>query len=55
MKKALKIVGKVLLGLLILIVLLLVILTVYNQIMLRKNRSFTKPLSDSLLRWTVTI
>ena len=39
MKKALKIVGKVLLGLLILIVLLLVILAVYNQIMLRKNRS----------------
>ena len=39
MKKTLKIVGKVLLGLLILMVLLLVILAVYNQIMLRKNRS----------------
>ena len=39
MKKAFKIIGKVLLGLLILIVLLLVILAVYNQIMLRKNRS----------------
>ena len=39
MKKTLKIVGKVLLGLLILIVLLLVVLAVYNQIMLRKNKS----------------
>ena len=39
MKKALKITGKVLLGLLILIVLLLVIMAVYNQIMLRKNKS----------------
>ena len=38
MKKVLKITGKVLLGLLILIVLLLVIMTVYNQIMLRKNK-----------------
>ena len=38
MKKVIKITGKVLLGLLILIVLLLVIMTVYNQIMLRKNK-----------------
>lgn len=38
MKKVLKITGKVLLGLLILIVLLLVIMTVYNQIMLKKNK-----------------
>lgn len=38
MKKVLKITGKGLLGLLILIVLLLVIMTVYNQIMLRKNK-----------------
>ena len=40
MKKVLKITGKVLLGLLILIVLLLVIMTVYNQIMLRKNKGW---------------
>lgn len=39
MKKALKIIGKVLLGLLILIVVFLVIMTIYNQIMLKKNRS----------------
>ena len=39
MKKALKIIGKGLLGLLILIALFLVIMTVYNQIMLNKNKS----------------
>ena len=39
MKKVLKITGEVLLGILILIVLLLVIMAVYNQIMLRKNKS----------------
>jgi hypothetical protein len=39
MKKALKIIGKVFLGLLILIALFLVIMTVYNQIMLKKNKA----------------
>ena len=38
MKKACKIIGKILLGLLLLIVLFLIIMTVYNQIMLKKNR-----------------
>ena len=39
MKKALKIIGKTLLGLLILLAVFLIIMTIYNQIMLRKNRS----------------
>ncbi|MCR4761356.1 MAG: alpha/beta hydrolase [Oscillospiraceae bacterium] len=39
MKKAFKIIGKVFLGLLILIALFLVIMTVYNQIMLKKNKA----------------
>ena len=39
MKKTLKIIGKVFLGLLILIALFLVIMTVYNQIMLKKNKA----------------
>lgn len=39
MKKALKITGKILLGLLLLITLFLLVMTVYNQIMLRKNRA----------------
>ncbi|MBR6716785.1 MAG: alpha/beta hydrolase [Oscillospiraceae bacterium] len=38
MKKACKIIGKIFLGLLLLIVLFLIIMTVYNQIMLKKNR-----------------
>ena len=38
MKKACKIIGKILLGLLLLIVLFLIIMTVYNQIMLKKNK-----------------
>jgi len=38
MKKAFKIIGKVFLGLLILIVLFVVIMTIYNQIMLKKNK-----------------
>ena len=39
MKKALKITGKILLGLLIILAVFLIIMTIYNQIMLRKNRS----------------
>lgn len=39
MKKALKIVGKVLLGLLILLAVFLIVMAIYNQIMLRKNKS----------------
>ena len=39
MKKAFKTIGKVLLGLLILIAVFLIVTTVYNQIMLRKNRA----------------
>ncbi|MBQ5316394.1 MAG: alpha/beta hydrolase [Oscillospiraceae bacterium] len=39
MKKALKIIGKVFLGFLILIALFLVIMTVYNQIMMKKNKA----------------
>ncbi len=39
MKKAFRIIGKVFLGLLILIVLFLVVMTVYNQIMLKKNKA----------------
>lgn len=42
MKKVLKITGKVLLGLLILIVLLLVIMAVYNQIIMNGNRVLFK-------------
>ena len=38
MKKALKIIGKALLGLLILLAVFLIIMTIYNQIMLRKNK-----------------
>ena len=38
MKKALKITGKILLGLLILLAVFLIIMTIYNQIMLRKNK-----------------
>ncbi len=38
MKKAFKIVGKIFLGLLILLAVFLIIMTVYNQIMLRKNK-----------------
>ncbi len=38
MKKALKITGKILLGLLILIAVFLIVMTIYNQIMLRKNK-----------------
>ena len=38
MKKACKIIGKIFLGLLLLIVLFLIIMTVYNQIMLKKNK-----------------
>ena len=38
MKKACKIIGKLFLGLLLLIVLFLIIMTVYNQIMLKKNK-----------------
>ena len=39
MKKALKIIGKILLGFLMLIVLFLLVMTVYNQIMLKKNKA----------------
>jgi len=39
MKKALKITGKILLGLLILLTAILIITTVYNQIMLKKNKA----------------
>ena len=39
MKKAFRIIGKIFLGLLILIVLFLVVMTVYNQIMLKKNKA----------------
>ena len=39
MKKALKITGKILLGLLILLAAILIITTVYNQIMLKKNKA----------------
>lgn len=39
MKKALKIAGKILLGFLILIVVFLLVMTVYNQIMLKKNKA----------------
>ena len=39
MKKALKITGKILLGLLILLAAVLIITTVYNQIMLKKNKA----------------
>ena len=39
MKKAFKIAGKVLLGLLILIAAFLLIMTIYNQIMFRKNKA----------------
>ena len=39
MKKALKIAGKILLGFLILIVIFLLVMTVYNQIMLKKNKA----------------
>ena len=38
MKKALKVIGKILLGFLILLAVFLLIMTVYNQIMLRKNK-----------------
>lgn len=38
MKKALKIVGRIFLGLLILLAVFLIIMTIYNQIMLRKNK-----------------
>lgn len=38
MKKALKITGKILLGLLILLAVFLIVITIYNQIMLRKNK-----------------
>lgn len=39
MKKAIKITGKVLLGLLILLAVFLIVMTIYNQIMLRKNKA----------------
>lgn len=39
MKKAFRIIGKIFLGLLILIVLFLVVMAVYNQIMLKKNKA----------------
>lgn len=39
MKKALKIVGKILLGILILIAVFLIVMTVYNQVMLKKEKS----------------
>ena len=39
MKRACRIIGKVFLGLLILIALFLIVMTVYNQIMLRKNKA----------------
>ncbi|MBR6986157.1 MAG: alpha/beta hydrolase [Ruminococcus sp.] len=38
MKKALKLTGKIILGLLILLAILIIIMTLYNQIMLRKNK-----------------
>lgn len=38
MKKAFKIIGKVVLGLLILLAVFLIVMTIYNQIMLRKNK-----------------
>ena len=38
MKKAFKIIGKVLLGLLILLAVFLIVMTIYNQIMLKKNK-----------------
>lgn len=38
MKKALKIIGKILLGSLILIAVLLIAMTIYNQVMMRKNK-----------------
>ncbi len=38
MKKALKIIGRILLGLLILIAVLLIAMTIYNQVMMRKNK-----------------
>ncbi|SDA15868.1 Pimeloyl-ACP methyl ester carboxylesterase [Ruminococcus sp. YE71] len=47
MKKALKIIGKILLGLLILLTVFLIIMTVYNQIMLKKNKDlYEKPLGQ---------
>lgn len=47
MKKALKIFGKILLGLLILLAVFLIIMTVYNQIMLKKNKDlYEKPLGQ---------
>ena len=39
MKKALKVIGKILLGLLILLAVFLIVTTVYNQVMLRKNKA----------------
>ena len=39
MKKALKLIGKILLGLLILLAAFLIVMTVYNQVMLRKNKA----------------
>lgn len=39
MKKALKVIGKILLGILILLAVFLIVTTVYNQIMLRKNKA----------------
>lgn len=47
MKKALKIIGKILLGFLILIVLFLLVMAVYNQIMLKKNKAlYETPLGE---------
>ncbi|MBQ9321455.1 MAG: alpha/beta hydrolase, partial [Eubacterium sp.] len=39
MKKTLKIIGKIVLGLLILLAVFLIVMAVYNQIMLRKNKA----------------
>ena len=39
LKKALKIIGKIILGVLILLMVFLIIMTIYNQIMLKKNKS----------------
>ena len=42
MKKELKITGKILLGLLILLAVFLIVMTIYNQIMLKKNKELYK-------------
>ena len=55
MKKTMKITGRILLVLLILLAVFLIIMTIYNQNMLRKNKDLYDPLSGSSSKWTVTI